>query len=268
MTDLGSVKRRAIVCACLLVLACTPAFAQEPLASFPEHGQFLSRYDFQMSAAGLVHPDDRYSWDTHWFGDFDLVDYTFGRITFLGDYQGLLGSEFRPFDPYQSNYTLEASGSLRIGKTEFIGVLNHISRHLGDRPKREAVAENSLGLRVLERFHPGGGATELDVRLDVRKVIARAYVDYTWMNELAFTLRRPFSRHVAGYIRVHGQVYAVDRAIAGRADQYGGRIEAGVRVKGTAGSLELFVGGERMIDADPLERLPEQWALGGFRLRR
>ncbi len=268
MTDLGSVTRCATVLACLLVFVGRSALAQEPLASFPQEGQFLARYDFQMSAAGLVHPDDRYSWDTHWFGDFDLVDYTFGRITFLGDYQGLLGSEFRPFDPYQSNYTLEASGSLRLGRTEFIGVLNHISRHLGDRPKREAVAENSLGLRVLERFHPGGGATELDVRVDIRKVIARAYVDYTWMNELAFTLRRPLSRHVAAYIRLHGQVYAVDRALAGRADQYGGRVEAGVRIKGTSGSLELFVGGERMIDADPLERLPEQWALGGFRLRR
>jgi hypothetical protein len=268
MTDVRCFMWRASVLACLLLVVCTPVRAQEPLSAAPEHAQFLSRYDFQMSAALLGHPDIRYTWDTHWFGDLDLVDYTFGRITFLGDYQGLLGSEFRPFDPYQSNYTLEASGSLRLGKTEVIAVLNHISRHLGDRPKRQAVAENSLGLRVLERFHPGGGRTELDVRIDVRKVIAQAYVDYTWMNELAFTLRRPLNRHISGYLRLHGQVYAVDRTIAGRGDQYGGRVEAGIRLNGTAGSVELFVGGERMIDADPLERMPEQWALGGFRLRR
>jgi hypothetical protein len=267
MTDSRSPMWRASAVACLLVFVCTSARAQEPLSTAPAQGQFLARYDFQMSAAALGHPDNRYSWDTHWSGDFDLVDYTYGRITFLGDYQGLLGSEFRPFDPYQSNYTLEASGSLRLGRTELIGVLNHISRHLGDRPKRQAVAENSLGIRVLRRFHRGGG-TEIDVRLDVRNVIAQAYVDYTWMNELGITIRRPFNRHVSGYLRVHGQMYAVDPAIAGRADQYGGRIEMGVRLNGTAASMELFVGGERMIDADPLERLPEQWALGGFRLRR
>ena len=109
-----------------------------------------------MAAAKLAIDDQRFSWDTHWAGDFDLVDYVYGRISFLADYQALLGSEFRPFDPYQSNYLLEASGSYRIGKTELLGVLNHVSRHLGDRSKPAAVAENSLGARVMRRF--GGGA--------------------------------------------------------------------------------------------------------------
>ncbi len=56
----------------------------------------------------------RFTWDTHWGGDFDLVDYVHGRVTFLADYQALLGSEFRPFDPYQSNYTLEAIGLVPV----------------------------------------------------------------------------------------------------------------------------------------------------------
>ncbi len=33
-----------------------------------------------------------------------------GGSSFLADYQALLGSEFRPFDPYQSNYTARGVG--------------------------------------------------------------------------------------------------------------------------------------------------------------
>ena len=135
-----------------------------------------------MSAAKLAYPDQRFSWDVHWGGDFDLVDYVFGRVTFIGDYQGLLGSEFRPFDPYQSNYLLEAIGSYRFGQTEVLGVLNHVSRHLGDRFKPLAVAENSLGPRVMRKFTDDDKTFEF--RGNLRKVIARAYVDYTWMADV------------------------------------------------------------------------------------
>jgi hypothetical protein len=32
--------------------------------------------------------------------------------------------------------------------------------------------------------------------------------------------------------------------------------------------MELFVGGERVIDADQLDRIPRRWAFVGFRLLR
>ena len=63
-----------------------------------------------------------------------------------------------------------------------------------------------------------------------------------------------------------GQTYGVDEEIAGRGQQWGGRLEAGVRLRGAGGAMELFVGFERMIDADPLDRITRQWALAGFRL--
>jgi hypothetical protein len=185
-------------------------------------------------------------------------------VSFLTDYQALLGSEFRPFDPYQSSYTLEAAGSYRSGKTEFVGVLNHVSRHLGDRAKRLAVAENSLGPRVMRRFTDG--TTTLDLRADVRKIIARAYVDYTWISNLDVTLRSDLSPRTGIYARVFGQTIAVDKTIAGRDRQSGGRLEAGVRVIGTGGAIELFFGAERVIDADQLDRTPRRWAFAGFRL--
>ena len=268
MTEsIASFVRRAAIAACLVLGASVDGTAQQALGIVtdpPANGQFFSRFDFNMSAAKLGHPDPRFSWDTHWAGDFDFFDFVKGRISFLTDYQALLGNEFRAFDPYQSSYTLEAAGSYRYGKTEFVGVLNHVSRHLGDRARRVAVAENSLGPRVMRRFTDG--PTTIDVRGDVRKVIARAYVDYTWISNIDVTLRSDLNPRLGLYARGFGQTIAVDKTIAGRDRQSGGRLEAGLRVAGTGGSIELFFGAERVVDADQLDRTARNWAFAGFRL--
>ncbi len=262
--SIRSLMLRAAVAACLILTAVTPALAQHP-PDAPSGVQFLSRYDFTMSAAALSGGDERFSWDTHWAGDFDLVDYGSGRATFLCDYQALLGNEFRPFDPYQSSYLLEASGSVRLGRVEVAGVLNHVSRHLGDRFKRIAVAENSLGVRVIHEAVLKRD-TSVALRVDVRKVIARAYVDYTWMGGLDLTVRRTLTPRTSLYGQAVGEGYTVDPAIAGRTHQYGGRAEVGVQLKGVRGNLELFGGAERVIDADLLDRVTRRWAFFGFRI--
>lgn len=269
-SSVGRLIRRVALSAAFSLVLASAAFAQlpHPLDEAPVSADFMPRVDWKMSATFLNHPDDRFTWDTHWAGDFDLFSYPKGRVSFLADYQALLGSQFRPFDPYQSNYLLEASGSVFAGRTEVAGVLSHISRHLGDRPKRMAVAENSLGPRVMRRIGTEAVGS-LDVRVDVRKVIAKAYDDYTWIEELELVARRRLSPHAAIFVRGYGQLIQVDPTIAGRAQQRGGRIEAGVRLRGngtTGGSMELFGGGEQMIDADVLDRLPRRWAYVGFRL--
>src|SRR5262245_7779411 len=265
----GRFVSRAAITVCVTLSTIATAAAQQPqgIAPAPPGPEFLSRYDFNMSAAKLAYEDQRFSWDVHWGGDFDLVDYVYGRITFIGDYQGLLGSEFRPFDPYQSNYLLEAIGSYRFGQTEVLGVLNHVSRHLGDRFKPLAVAENSLGPRVMRRFTFDPDKA-LEVRGNFRKVIARAYVDYTWMADIDFIGKAAIRPKLGIYGRAYGQLITVDRTIAGRRNQRGGRVEAGILLPGVQGNLELFVGGERVIDADQLDRVPRRWAFVGFRLLR
>jgi hypothetical protein len=232
----------------------------------------MSRYDFRMVGTALTEQDERFQWDTHWRGDFDLVDYVHGRLSFLADYQALLGKEFRPFDPYQSNYALAVSSSIRVGTTELVGVFHHVSRHLGDRTKEredgsdEAVAVNMLLARVLRRVTLARTGTTVDVRGDLGAAVARAYVDYTWTALGEVTVRRPVTSLVGFYGRGSGELVGVDPAIAGRERQRGGRLEGGVRLNGTRGDLELFAGYERVIDADPLDRLPRRWAFAGFRL--
>jgi hypothetical protein len=254
----------AIAAGVVVTALASPVSAQEPLAEPPSGPAFMSRYQFELSAAALAEQDPRFTWDTHWAGNFDLIDYVFGRAMFLADYEAMLGNEFRPFDPYQSNYTLEASASGRTRSVEIALVLNHVSRHLGDRPKRLAIAMNSLGARVMRRFV--NGPQTVDLRLDLRKIIEHAYVDYTWVGDADVAVRRDLGGRLGVYGRGIVTFYPVDQEIAGRNRQTGGRVEAGIQIRGAAGAIQLFGGWERLVDADPLDRLAQQWAFAGFRI--
>src|SRR5439155_26766044 len=107
------------------------ASAQQPEpVTAPAETEYLTHYDFHLNAASLGSGDTtNYLWDAHFGGALDLVDYVTGRLTFFGDYEALLGSEFRPFDPNQSLYTLEGSASRRVVALELAAIAHHVSPH-------------------------------------------------------------------------------------------------------------------------------------------
>ena len=259
----GSILRHAATAACLLLLA-RPAGAQPPEPNPPETAEFLSRYDFHLSIAGLAEDDDRFSWVTHFGGEFDFVDYVRGRAIVALDYQAFLGKELRPFDPNQGNYGLSVAGSWRFGRTEVLGVFYHMSRHLSDRPKYVHIAWNDAQVRAVRQFNVRSAT--VDVRAQAGKIVARGSVDYEWSGELDALARRQLSPRVGLFGRAYGQLIGVDPDIYGRDTQHGGRLEAGVRFRGNAGSLEVFGGYEQMIDADPFDLQPRHWAFAGIRL--
>jgi len=260
--------RHAAVAACLLVACAAPAAAQPPaqpvIAPPPSQPEFLSRYDFHLAAGALAVADQRFSWDTHFGGSLDIVDYVVGRAGIAVDYEAVLGDEYRAFDPNQGNYTLEAAASGRIGSTEIVGMLHHVSRHLSDRPKRFAVAWNLLGGRILQQLKVGDLIVDAD--LEGGKIVQHSYADYDWIGELHLQVRKPLSDRVSAYGRAGGQWIGVTGEIVDRGRQVGGNAEVGLRVNGKAGALELFAGVERRVDADPLDRQPQDWAIAGFRL--
>jgi hypothetical protein len=262
--DIGSLMGCAVLAACLVLGVAGRAQSQEPRPDPPDNAEFMSRFNAQLSAAGLASEDPRFSWDTHWGGDFDFLDYVRGRFSFLADYQALLGKEYRLFDPNQGNYTLAVSGSVRAKGLEFVGVLHHVSRHLSDRPKREAVAYNAAILRVMGLASLG--KSTLAVRLEGGPVVARANLDYDWMAVGETRLRRLVSPHVAVYGTAHTEVYVVDRKVYDRINQHGGRLEGGLHLTGKGGSLDVFGGYERVIDAHQVDLVPMSWAFAGFRL--
>jgi hypothetical protein len=236
----------------------------QPLEAPSHSPELLARYDFQLSGVALAIDDKRFLWDTHFGGALDVIDYGIGRASIVADYEAVLGDELRAFDPNQARYTLETSCSAWAGATEIAVVLHHVSRHLSDRPNTTAIAWNVLGARVLRKLSVGG--TTLAVRAGAGRLIAHAFVDYSWTADLDVVAQRRLNGRVGVYARGSGEVFSIDAASSNRNAQESARIEGGVRVDGRGAAMELFAGYERRADAHPFERLPLQWALAGFRL--
>ena len=225
--------------------------------------EFLPRTLFRLSAEHLSSDDQRFVWEANFGGELDVVDYGIGRGTFVANYQAILGEQFRNFDPNQGNYTLEGSSSVRVGRVEIAGVFHHVSRHLGDRPKRFPIDWNMAGARV--RGTTTAGITHVDARVDLRRVVLRTYVDYSWQLEAAVQNVHAFHPRVAAISGATLQVLGVDGS-RGRGTQTGVRGEGGVRFSGHGGAVELFVAGERRVDPYPLEFGVGSWVTAGFRL--
>jgi hypothetical protein len=258
----------------LLVAAVTAGAQQQPVAvPAPDKPEFLPRFDFHLTIDRLLRSqtpppqlvDQRFSWDSHYGGSFDLIDYVGGRASITADYQAVMGREFRPFDPNQANYILEASISGRSSdRTEAAVIFHHVSRHISDRPKTFAVAYNLLGGRWLH--HAENGPTTVDVVIDGGRVVQRSFVDYSWLAGGQVQVRRPLNAHAGVFLHAEGQLFLVDKSEIGRSRQAGARIEAGFRLNGRGGVMELFGGYEKRPDAHPLDRLSQRWGLVGLRL--
>jgi hypothetical protein len=269
----GSLARHAARAACLILLLSTHAAAQQELYVPPPSGrEFLSRYDFHMSIESLSPPkdtpaeqaDERFSWDTHFGGSFDVVDLVIARVGAIVDFEAVEGSEFRPFDPNQGNYTLEAFGSARVRTSEVGFIFHHISRHLSDRPKREAIAWNEAGGRVLHRFDTP--AATIDVDGEAGYTIQHSFVDYTWLGEVNVLVRHVVSPRVGVFGHGRLLLFGVNEAVAARGTQTGAKVEAGGRLGGHGGVMELYLGYENRVDAYPFDRVSQHWGLAGLRL--
>ena len=258
--------------ALLVALIAPPAFAQQsgpqPLDGPIDHFEFFSRYDFQLEANILSGDNGRqYRWDAHFGGAFDIFNYVKGRATVVTDYEAVLGSELRPFDPNQGNYILEPAFSWFVGKHEIAFVFHHVSRHLSDRPKTYAVAMNVIEGRYLHKFELGDDSS-VAVRVSGGHLAQHSQVDYTWTVDWDVMARRRMNPHLEWYGRSTGETFGVDPTVRNEARgvQYTTRVELGTRLTGTKADLELFVGAEHRLDATLIDFVPVSWAIAGFRI--
>jgi hypothetical protein len=254
--------RRLVACAAL-VAGAVPAAAQTTASPAPPSVEIFPRTAFHLSAELLSDDDERFTWDTNFGGELDVVDYGVGRLTFVANYQAVLGGELRRFDPNQGNYILEGSASVRARRLEIAGVFYHQSRHLSDRPKVVPIDWNMLGVRV--RSTATLGATRLDMRADVRGAIQRSFVDYRWELDGRVRADHRLRPGVGVLLGAGFRRLGVD-GTRNRGGQTGFRGEAGIRVEGRAGAAELFAAVERRVDPSPLQFETATWAIAGFRL--
>ena len=100
--------------------------------------------------------------------------------------------------------------------------------------------------------------------------IARQLAEVRQLTEQSLGPSRPspaLPRTATDLVRtVLEQLFGTDDTLSDRGSQLGGFAEAGLRIEGAAGALEMFAGVERRVDAYPTERVARQWGLAGFRL--
>jgi len=254
---------RCLVIAVVLWAVAAPAGAddgEQPAA--PVRLRFMPRYDFHISADHLSTDDVRFVWDANFGGEVDVVDYGFGRATFTGNFEAVLGNQFRNFDPNQGNYLLDSSLSWRRRGTELAALFHHTSRHLSDRFNRSSVAWNMLGVRVQHDI--AARKTTIQLQGDLLGALLKNHVDYNWETatdvRVAVPLRPALSFITAGRLQLLGVDGTQQRGM-----QTGSRAEAGVRLTGEKGALELIVAAERRVDPYPLEFSTLNWVSAGFR---
>lgn len=253
---------RCLVAAIVLWAAAVPARADDGAPPAPLRIRFIPRYDFHISADRLSTDDARFVWDTNFGGEVDVVDYGVGRATFTGNFESVLGNQFRNFDPNQGNYLLDGSLSWRERGTEVAALFHHTSRHLSDRFKRSAVAWNMLGARV--RHDITARKTTIQLKGDLLGVLVRNNVDYNWEAGGDVHVAVPIRSTMSLITSARLQLLGVDGSQP-RGTQTGSRAEAGIRFAGEKGAIELVVAAERRVDPYPLEFSTLNWVSAGFR---
>lgn len=224
----------------------------------------LSRYRFHLNAVRFSVDEPELNWDADFGGDLDLVDYGAGRVTFLSNYEAILGDERREFDPVQGNYTIDLSASYRLGPNELFAVFHHVSRHLSDRPRLEPVDWNAVGVRVLRPA--ARGRLSAVGAVHALWTVERSTVDYDAEYGVEARVEYSLDRRQALFAAGALHTFVTDDTIASRGRQNGGRIEGGVRASGAAASLELVAAIERRVDSDPMQPGARTWGYFGFRL--
>jgi hypothetical protein len=258
----------------LTIVVCLAAAGEDGLAQGvprvvpapPDAPGLFTHAQFHMVVDLLVPTAEPFVWNAEAGGEFDVVDVGRARLNLLAHYQAVLGRELQPFDPVQGNYRLQALGALRLGgrRGELGLYLNHVSRHLGDRPKEFGIAWNTLGLQY--GWRGGRGNWHVEAVGRGAWVVLRNFVDYRATLEADLFATRPVAPLVDLFVRGAAGHTFVRPGVERRDSLLGYRAETGVRVAGRRASADLYLGVEQRGDADALTRESRRWLVVGLRI--
>lgn len=247
---------RIAVAVFAVALPAAPALAETTL---------LPDVSVHLLAAHYAPVDTDFRWVGWIGGGAGLVEV--GGVTgyFTADVETTIGNVRRTFDANQVNYHLEGGARRRFGERyEGAIVFHHVSRHLVDRAKTEAVDWNILGARLTGR-HPGRFPVGYSIGLG--HTTLASLVGYRWEVTGHVDAALLSSDKAEAYVAGDARYMTVERSDAFPRGNFLDRAgEAGVRWRRGGRSLEIFAAWQHRNDVF-VER-PGTWsrALFGFRV--
>lgn len=229
--------------------------------------KFLPFMGPQLEASRYSPADEEFAW-VGWIGaTADLVEA--GRFTayFNPNVETVLGHRVRSFEAVQANYSLEIGGRYDVGRGRVSGFLHHVSRHVQDRDKRQAVDWNFLGARY-ESPWPAKWGRRGAFGVSFAVATLASAVEYNWEARVSADIdvvrRGNRAAYLLADVRHVGAAATVDFPRDSITDV---RAEAGFRHWQERTQFALFVAYEHRSDATIPRALVIDRALFGFRMR-
>jgi hypothetical protein len=238
--------------------------------------ELLPQFDLHLEFGRYAPTETDFVFDSWLGGKATLLRHGATAIFMTGDVETVLGREFRVFDANQANYVLEGGLTRDFGLWSVSGVFHHVSRHVIDRPKRQSVDWNLVGVRAERRFMYEGGAgagraaTERGrVELGAAHQIKHTFVLYNW----EFRAAAEYDLLPAGggalyaraTLRAITEEKTLDRTRGGFIDALA---EGGWRVRRGRNLLHFYVAYEHRNDVYLMSPSAQDRALVGFRVGR
>lgn len=259
MATPSSPKTRAALL--LSLLTCGPgALAGDDVKFLPFMGARLEAVRYEPA-------NEEFAW-VGWIGaTADVFEAGKWSGYFTPDVETVLGHRVRSFEAVQANYSLELGLRRDVGRAEVSTFFHHVSRHVQDRTKVQAVDWNFLGLRfegpLPERWNRRGAFAA-----SLSAATLTSGVQYAWEGRASIDLdvvrRDKRAVFALADVRYVGAKPSPDFPRGGFADI---RAEAGVRRFQESSQFALFLAYEHRNDALISRSLVIDRVLYGFRIR-
>jgi len=244
-----------------------PAFLLAVLTGVPAIADtvLLPDVSVHLVAAHYAPVDTDFRWVGWIGGGAGLVEVGGVTAYFTADVETIIGNARRTFDANQANYHLEVGARRRFGERhEAAVVFHHVSRHVVDRVKVEAVDWNLLGVRV---SGDRSGRIPLAYTASLGHTTLASLVGYRWEAAGRLDATIVTGEKAEAYVAGEARYVTVQRSDAFPRGNFLDRsAEGGVRWRRGGRRLETFAAWQRRNDV--FIQRPGTWsrALFGFRI--
>jgi hypothetical protein len=237
-----------------LCLAASPAAAAELLPDVSVH----------LRAARYVPEREDFDWQG-WIGaGASVLRVSGASVYFTADVETIIGDTLRAFDANQANYHLETGVRGRVGRGTATAFFHHVSRHLVDREKTQAVDWNILGARYAWPVRTGDHPVRAVA--SIGHTTYESMVGYRW-EAIAQVDAEPWRIGSAGLFgRADVRLVSVNDSDLPRGSFADLAFETGTRWVRDGRTLDLFAAIERRNDVRVEVAGRQDRALLGFRI--